>query len=99
VWWIKLGIRPERIEPGKPSQNGRHERMHRTLKQETAQPREPISGNSKELSTIFAKSITTNDRTKRCRGKLPPNVTRNRRGPIGVESARWVTRLASRFAR
>lgn len=38
IWWIKLGIRPERIEPGKPAQNGRHERMHRTLKQETAQP-------------------------------------------------------------
>jgi len=38
VWWIKLGIRPERIEPGKPQQNGRHERMHRTLKQETASP-------------------------------------------------------------
>lgn len=38
VWWIKLGIRPERIEPGKPAQNGRHERMHRTLKQEVAQP-------------------------------------------------------------
>jgi putative transposase len=38
VWWIKLGIRPERIEPGKPAQNGRHERMHRTLKQETALP-------------------------------------------------------------
>ncbi len=32
-WWIKLGIKPERIQPGKPSQNGRHERMHRTLKQ------------------------------------------------------------------
>ncbi len=31
-WWIELGIKPERIEPGKPSQNGRHERMHRTLK-------------------------------------------------------------------
>lgn len=38
IWWIKLGIRPERIQPGKPAQNGRHERMHRTLKQETAQP-------------------------------------------------------------
>jgi len=38
VWWIKLGIRPERIEPGKPTQNGQHERMHRTLKQATAQP-------------------------------------------------------------
>jgi transposase InsO family protein len=38
VWWIKLGIFPERIETGKPQQNGRHERMHRTLKAETAQP-------------------------------------------------------------
>jgi len=38
VRWIKLGIRLERIEPGHPEQNGRHERMHRTLKQETARP-------------------------------------------------------------
>ena len=38
VWWIKLGIIPERIEPGKPQQNGRHERMHLTLKQCTATP-------------------------------------------------------------
>lgn len=38
VWFIKLGIVPEHIEPGKPQQNGRHERMHRTLKQETASP-------------------------------------------------------------
>ena len=35
-WWIKLGIKPERIQPGKPAQNGRHERMHRTLKQGVA---------------------------------------------------------------
>jgi hypothetical protein len=34
VWWIKLGIRPERITPGKPQQNGRHERMHLTLQQD-----------------------------------------------------------------
>jgi putative transposase len=32
IWWIKLGIVPERIAPGQPQQNGRHERMHRTLK-------------------------------------------------------------------
>ena len=38
VWLIKLGVTPERIEPGKPQQNGRHERMHRTLKAETANP-------------------------------------------------------------
>src|SRR5690242_3991176 len=38
VWWMKLGIVPERIAAGHPEQNGRHERMHRTLKQEVAQP-------------------------------------------------------------
>lgn len=38
VFWLKLGIRIERIEPGKPQQNGRHERMHLTLKQETTRP-------------------------------------------------------------
>jgi putative transposase len=38
VWWIRLGIRPELIEPGKPQQNGQHERMHRTLKAETTRP-------------------------------------------------------------
>jgi transposase InsO family protein len=35
VWWLRLGIRVERIEPGRPEQNGRHERMHLTLKLET----------------------------------------------------------------
>ena len=34
VWWIRLGILPERIQPGEPQQNGRHERMHRTLKED-----------------------------------------------------------------
>ena len=38
MWWLQLGIRHERIEPGCPQQNGRHERMHRTLKQDTASP-------------------------------------------------------------
>jgi putative transposase len=38
VWWIQLGIRPELIQPGKPQQNGQHERMHRTLKAETTRP-------------------------------------------------------------
>jgi putative transposase len=38
IWWIRLGIRPERIERGAPQQNGAHERMHRTLKAETTRP-------------------------------------------------------------
>ena len=38
VWWVKLGIVPERIDPGKPQQNGRLERLHQTLKREAASP-------------------------------------------------------------
>jgi transposase InsO family protein len=38
VWWIRLGIRPERIEPGEPQQNGQHERMHKTLKADATRP-------------------------------------------------------------
>jgi transposase InsO family protein len=38
VWWIRLGIIPELIEPAHPEQNGSHERMHRTLKRETTRP-------------------------------------------------------------
>lgn len=46
VWWIQLGIRPELIQPGKPQQNGQHERMHRTLKAETT--RLPAANLSKQ---------------------------------------------------
>jgi putative transposase len=38
VWWLRLGIGIERIQPGQPQQNGRHERMHLTLKKETTKP-------------------------------------------------------------
>jgi putative transposase len=42
AWWVRLGVLPELIEPGRPQQNGRHERMHRTLKAETTRP--PAAG-------------------------------------------------------
>src|SRR6202165_1426266 len=38
VWWLRLGIHLERIKPGHPEQNGRHERMHLTLKKEAVAP-------------------------------------------------------------
>ncbi|EAQ98555.2 IS481 family transposase [Congregibacter litoralis] len=38
IWWLRLGIRIERIKPGHPEQNGRHERMHLTLKKEATKP-------------------------------------------------------------
>src|SRR5271166_1873973 len=48
VWWIKLGIVPERIEAGHPEQNGRHERMHRTLKLDL-RPAQDWRGQQREL--------------------------------------------------
>lgn len=50
VWWIRLGIYPELIEPAHPEQNGRHERMHRTLKAEATRP---PSGNLQAQQTRF----------------------------------------------
>jgi putative transposase len=41
VWWLKLGIQVDRIDPGHPEQNGRHERFHLTLQQETTTPPAP----------------------------------------------------------
>lgn len=41
AWWVRLGIRPDRIAPGKPQQNGRHERFHLTLQEAVAEPPHP----------------------------------------------------------
>jgi transposase InsO family protein len=53
VWWIRLGITPERIEPGKPQQNGRHERMHQTLKQHTASPPHATMADQQRAMDLF----------------------------------------------
>ena len=53
VWWIQLGILPERIEPGQPQQNGRHERMHRTLKDHTASPPHPTMADQQRAFDRF----------------------------------------------
>lgn len=52
VWWMKLGIVHQRITPGKPQQNGRHERMHRTLKAETTRP--PAQNRQKQQERFAA---------------------------------------------
>jgi putative transposase len=53
VWWIKLGIDHDRIQPGCPQQNGRHERMHRTLKAETTRPPEGAFAAQQERFDAF----------------------------------------------
>lgn len=53
AWWWRLGIRHERIAPGKPQENGRHERMHRTLKAETASPPEKTRRRQQRRFDLF----------------------------------------------
>lgn len=71
VWFIQLGIRPERIEPGCPEQNGRHERMHRTLKEETASP---PKGNLQAQQKAFNRFLGeyNNERPHEALGQKPP---------------------------
>lgn len=71
VWWARLGIRHERIMPGRPDQNGRHERMHLTLKAETAQP--PRS-NWRSQRAAFERFVTeyNNERPHEALGQRTP---------------------------
>lgn len=71
VWWIKLGIWPERIEPGHPEQNGRHERMHRTLKQETARPPAASPRAQQDRFEVFRREYNT-ERPHQALGQVPP---------------------------
>lgn len=71
IWWIRLGIIPERIEPGKPQQNGRHERMHLTLKQETTQPAEATFRRQQKRFDAFQFEYNV-DRPHEALGQRPP---------------------------
>src|SRR6266545_3582442 len=64
AWWVRLGILPEFIEPGKPQQNGRHERMHRTLKAETTRPPLTPAALNSASSTASAMSLTSSAPTR-----------------------------------
>lgn len=73
IWWIQLDIIPERIDKGCPQQNGRHERMHKTLKDEAL---DPIASNMKEQQKEFDKfRIEYNHyRPHEACGQKPPAV-------------------------
>ena len=71
VGWIKAGIALERIEPGQPQQNGRHERMHRTLKAETAKPPAASAGQQQVRFDRFRQDFNDN-RPHEALGQQPP---------------------------
>ena len=71
VWWICLGIVPERIDPGEPQQNGRHERMHKTLKQHTARPPSATMEEQQRAFDRFRRDYN-DERPHEALGQTPP---------------------------
>ena len=91
-----FGIRPETIEPGKPQQNGRHERMHRTLKREATQPpKANLSAQQRHFNDFRAPS-TTSGPTRRSTTQLPTPSTDQLLEPTPTSSLRSSTPTTSR---
>jgi len=86
IWWLKLGIRPERIAPGAPQQNGRHERMHRTLKDDTARPSARTMADQQRACDRFRR-IDNDERPHEALGQRPPwtaDTASRRASPVGL---------------
>lgn len=70
AWWIKLGIRHERIDPGSPQQNGSHERFHLTLKEAMTPPAKDL-GEQQQRFAAFARDYNE-ERPHQALGQRPP---------------------------
>lgn len=71
VHWLKLGLRLERIAPGKPEQNGQHERMHKTLKEDTTQPPADRAAEQQQRFEAFRRLYNT-ERPHEALNQTPP---------------------------
>lgn len=98
VWWIKLGITPERIEPGHPQQNGRHERMHRTLKDETTHPPAASLAAQQRVFDRF-RHVYNDERPHEALGQKTPAsryTTSNRTMPASAASPEYPSEMKPR---
>ena len=80
IWWILLGIIPERIRKGCPQENGRHERMHRTLKSDVLNPVAGNLENNRKLLIFTGMIITMSDRTNHSMIRHQVIITKSRTG-------------------
>lgn len=74
VWWMRLGIVHERIQPGHPEQNGQHERMHRTVKAETTRPAGQHSLEQQERFDAFREEFNNERPHESLDGKAPAKL-------------------------
>ena len=72
VWWLKLGIEPHFIKPASPQENGRHERMHRTLKAQTSRPPAADAAEQQARFDTFRRHYNE-DRPHEALGQVPPS--------------------------
>jgi putative transposase len=86
VWWLRLGIQIERIRPGHPEQNGRHERMHLTLKKEATKPAAPNFLQQQAKFDAFMEEYNQERPHQALDMKFPAELyTRSRRPYRGLE--------------
>lgn len=100
VWWIKLGIRPERITPGRPCENGRHERLHGTIKRDACEPA-ASSRRAQQRRFDEFRRIYNNERPHEAIGDVAPSTiyrpsprTYPERLPEIVYPDHWQIRMA-----
>jgi transposase InsO family protein len=90
AWWLKLGIVPHFIRPASPQENGRHERMHRTLKAQTSAPAAADAGEQQARFDAFREHYNT-ERPHEALGQRPPAeaYTPSRRAMPDSEQDPW----------
>ena len=101
AWWVKLGIVPERIEPGHPEQNGRLERLHRTLKADTATPPKANRIRQRRAFDRFRYSYNV-ERPHEALGQRPPSrlyTSSFRPYPARISSPEYGTGVTVRSVR
>lgn len=100
VWWVKLGIVPERIAPAHPEQNSRHERMHRTLKDDMARPARTLRAQQRAFDRFVQEY--NQERPHEALGQRPPArayALSSRAYPARVDEPAYPAHLAVRRVR
>ena len=72
LWWVRLGIKPEHIRPGRPSENGSHERFHRTLKEAATKPASPSLRTQQQRFDRFREEYNVHRPHRSLKDRRPP---------------------------
>jgi transposase InsO family protein len=97
VWWLRLGISIERIKPGCPQQNGRHERMHLTLKNEATKPPSFNILQQQERFDDFIEGYNNDRPHQALAGCIPPRCTHPQLAPSSTLSGRSTPAMNAPF--